>query len=57
MSILTKCWAVKKTMREVYVIKEFLISCGDQKINSGINAMIDVSAEVGTQGGFVEEES
>lgn len=35
----------KKTVRGVYAIKEFLVSCGDQKVNSGINAMIDVSAE------------
>lgn len=43
-------------MRVVSVIQEFLVSCGDQ-VNSGMNPMIDVSTEEGTQEGFLEEEA
>ena len=43
----------KKTVRVISVIKEFLVSCGDKKVKSGINALIDVSSE---EGGFLEED-
>lgn len=43
----------KKTVRAISVIKEFLVSCGDKKVKSGINALIDVSSE---EGGFLEED-
>lgn len=40
----------------VPVIKEFLVSRGDQKVKSGMNPTTDVSTEVGIQEGFLEEE-
>ena len=43
-------------MRVISVIKGFLVSCGDRQVNSGMNPMIDVSTEEGTQEGFPEEE-
>lgn len=42
-------------MRVVSVIQELLVSCGDRKVNSGIDAVIDVSTEEGIQAGFLEE--
>ena len=52
---LTKCWDIKSNESDL-CNQRILSLLWRRQVNSGMNPMIDVSTEEGTQEGFPEEE-